>query len=758
MNVIAISLEEREKSQRDPVQRHFVAPRQTGLLAIAVLLFLREPLESKERSMRNTILFLVSGFLITLGWTNKSAAQWVQSGPYGYGCSINAFAVYGDNVFAAGHNGIFASINDGTNWKGIVNGPQYACQALVAFSNATGSINLLAACGLSLLFSADGGAGWQVWDNGLEDLVVYSIAVSFDGNGVTNVFAGCSGAVFLSTDNGANWKEIDSDLREKCHYVDAVAVSGLNLYAGTDNGVFVFANSGTNWTQVGPGLPSRAVKALAVSRKNLFAGTDSGVYLSTDNGTSWTEADSGMANKTVSAFTILGNDLIAGTDSSGIFRSTDSGMTWTAINAGLINLSVYTLTASGTHIFAGTGRGVYVSTDSGASWKESNAGITNGQVNALTSIGTNLFAGTTNGVYRSTGESAGWDSLSLGGNITTIAASSTGLFTGRMLSDGAFLSTDDGTNWIEIDSSLVTRPTRNEIMAFAFSETNIFAGTNYQGIFLSTNEGRVWTPVNSGLSLVWWVGDIVVSGSDIFAGTDAGVFRSTNSGASWILTGFASPTNVNALAFAGTDLFAGTYYGAFLSTDSGADWIAVDSGLAGVDVHDLAVYGRNIFAGTDSGVFVTCDRGTHWTDINAGLPARSAYGIATNTSVLALLVSGSDLVAGTMTHGVWKRPLSEVAGVEKKNDEVPDRFSLRQNYPNPFNPSTTISYQLPVSSHAALKVFDVLGREVEILVNERQNAGSHLVTFDASTLASGVYFYRLEAGTHNATKKLLLLK
>ncbi len=92
---------------------------------------------------------------------------------------------------------------------------------------------------------------------------------------------------------------------------------------------------------------------------------------------------------------------------------------------------------------------------------------------------------------------------------------------------------------------------------------------------------------------------------------------------------------------------------------------------------------------------------------------------------------------------------------------APQVFALLQNYPNPFNPSTVISYQLPVNSQVTLKVYDVLGKEVATLVNGRQEAGSYTVPFSAtggSTLASGVYIYRLNAGSFISTKKLVLMK
>ena len=97
-----------------------------------------------------------------------------------------------------------------------------------------------------------------------------------------------------------------------------------------------------------------------------------------------------------------------------------------------------------------------------------------------------------------------------------------------------------------------------------------------------------------------------------------------------------------------------------------------------------------------------------------------------------------------------------LSGEVEKN--IPTVFSLEQNYPNPFNPSTVISYQLPVSGDVTLKVYDILGNEIAILVNEYKTAGKYEVEFNASSLPSGVYFYQLKAGEFRKTKKMVLLK
>jgi hypothetical protein len=93
-----------------------------------------------------------------------------------------------------------------------------------------------------------------------------------------------------------------------------------------------------------------------------------------------------------------------------------------------------------------------------------------------------------------------------------------------------------------------------------------------------------------------------------------------------------------------------------------------------------------------------------------------------------------------------------------RDPSVPAEYSLAQNYPNPFNPTTVIEYSLPLQKPVTLKIYNVLGQEVRTLINEVQAAGKYKVRFEGASIASGVYFYRLDAGEFSQVKKMLLLK
>ncbi|MDE3059063.1 MAG: T9SS type A sorting domain-containing protein [Bacteroidota bacterium] len=100
----------------------------------------------------------------------------------------------------------------------------------------------------------------------------------------------------------------------------------------------------------------------------------------------------------------------------------------------------------------------------------------------------------------------------------------------------------------------------------------------------------------------------------------------------------------------------------------------------------------------------------------------------------------------------------QTTSVGNPGAEIPESYALFQNYPNPFNPTTEIRYQIAEVSRVTLKIYNLLGQEVATLVSEKKSPGTYEVSFDGSSLPSGLYFYRLDAGNFSGVKKMLMLK
>jgi len=169
------------------------------------------------------------------------------------------------------------------------------------------------------------------------------------------------------------------------------------------------------------------------------------------------------------------------------------------------------------------------------------------------------------------------------------------------------------------------------------------------------------------------------------------------------------------------------------------------------------MYNENVgfITGASGTVLRTNDGGATWIPLQAYCQ-NDLYDIEFLDEQTGIMVGG---------RGSILRTANAALSVAQRSSLAPQAFLLEQNYPNPFNPSTTIQYQLPTASDVRLEVYDLLGRKVMTLVNAKQMAGTYSVQFNAAALASGVYFYRLQAGATNSasapfvqTKKMILVK
>ena len=141
----------------------------------------------------------------------------------------------------------------------------------------------------------------------------------------------------------------------------------------------------------------------------------------------------------------------------------------------------------------------------------------------------------------------------------------------------------------------------------------------------------------------------------------------------------------------------------------------------------------------------------------------AAYGASVGSVYLGnniwkfISTSGSTATGVIDTTEILTESISSI-GIKQISEVVPSSYSLSQNYPNPFNPETKIRFELPVGGFSSLKVYDILGREVAILVNEKLGAGTYTVDWNAGNFPSGAYFYRLRTEGYTETKRIVLLK
>jgi hypothetical protein len=407
----------------------------------------------------------------------------------------------------------------------------------------------------------------------------------------------------------------------------------------------------------------------------------------------------------------------------------------------------------------------------------------------VTTASWSSLAGTLGGVRRSTDEGNTWENVLDGFNGRTLHLGENGVvftsFWPYPMDEAIYRSTNDGLNWTRLHSVSAG----DNIFSITSKDNNntIFIGTR-NGVKRSTNAGVNWSYVNSGIPANSWVRDLELDTSSgyIAAATTNGVFVTTNNGTSWLsATGIAPGDTIVKIMFnypfPETDDLMETR--AVYGSDDGALYYSFRK----TDYTSLVLYA--LFSDYETTGLVECllrgdnqryrgvaqfgppnNQGGYRLAIgegdfkmqNAGLPNEvlpSALTFFANhildaaTEVNFYMGSYGNAIDGAK---VYK--LTYLVGIQQISSEIPNEFSLKQNYPNPFNPSTRIKFDLPASSFTKLAVYDIAGREVALLVNEKLSPGTYEYKFNAAKLTSGVYFYKLQTEDFVETKRMILVK
>jgi hypothetical protein len=380
-------------------------------------------------------------------------------------------------------------------------------------------------------------------------------------------------------------------------------------------------------------------------------------------------------------------------------------------------------------------------------WQQTNLPTTY-NVRCLAVSGTKIYAGAED-IFSTTDFGTNWI------NISTISPQcmvikDNYIFAGTYGS-GLYISSNLGINW-----SQANIPAANNLTAVAYNSSVIFAGTGFGNnahLQRSTNNGKTWSNCfSSGFTGYY---SVLANDSVILCGGRWGnIYRSINNGLNWIQisSGVGSYYIFNivqngSIFFAATADVSTGNAGIFVSSNNGYNWSQTSMG--NLNSYSVVAFGTNVIAGTDSSVYFSSNNGVSWVQHNEGMG---------NRAVLSLIIVEDYVYAGAYQGSVWKRPLSELVGINNVTTETPEQFSLSQNYPNPFNPTTNIKFSLPVSGYTTLNVYDAGGKLISTMVNSDLKAGIYKVDFNGAGLASGIYFYRLTSKGYFKTMKMILIK
>jgi photosystem II stability/assembly factor-like uncharacterized protein len=658
----------------------------------------------------------------------------------------------GNGVLYAGcgsWGGVYRSTNHGGTWENMLT-------RMSVYGIATGKDGAIFAAGIAdttidrlhpgvAYRSTNGGASWTqiYWGNYANTVFVNSRGTVFLCTGYP--LTGC--AMYRSTDNGDSWTQLTNFQRQRWNSLgDTYCGAHDYLYSGGD-GLLRSTDDGDTWTSMNCGFASSFVPALSMDARGMliagssYYGSYFGMYQTSNKGKTWWIRNEGQSD----IWTILSSPdgtAYAG-GSSGVQKSADGGQRWTS-RTPIPGGTVYALALDPQNrIYAGS-VGVFRSTDGGTNWSEFSNGLSKKFYTSALAVHPNgaLFAGTFgNGIYSSTNGGAHWIATSAGLSDSTVYSLSidpTGpIYAGTLT--GLFLSNDSGKTWARAPEF----PMINATVVTAVAGGEVYVGTHAY-VFYSPNRGNPpWYQLVSGLTKPDVSSIVVGNDGYVYAGTwGAGVFRiPAIASVSPTVPGLVHPIENAVLSGQGPMEFLWraavpvvTHYWLEIATDSLFQSSTVDSLVADTTSFVTGLVGRK-----------------YWWRVRA---------------------SNS---MGWGEYSVTRTFRFSTMGV-KDEAEMPLSFFLGENYPNPFNATTKVGFvvggvvapsgseepavsgQQTAASHVRLVVYDLLGREVAVLIDERKEPGKYEVTFDGTNLTSGVYFYRMQAGNYLETKKFLLLK
>lgn len=652
--------------------------------------------------------FLAVGEAGTMLKTTDAGTTWtLQNSPFGLVRLLAITFVGSDTGFVSGEmtdgaGKIFKTTNGGQTWSELSTGPFTPLLTAMSFvSNSTGWV---VGQGGTILRTTNGGVDWTRQESGvLVNLNAVSFADVSEGGAV-----GDGGTILSTLNGGASWSESSGG---------SATLFGTRI---TPEIIYAVGSSGTilrNGAQVTPSPTNRTLRSIWVIGSVAIAVGDSGTIVrTTNNGTSWTAIPSGTTSFLRFIHFSTSTDGITVGANGAILRTTDGGGSWALKHRGFsTTLNNVAAHADRTIFAVGISGTIVRTTNHGASWVPVTSGASQ-SLNSLAIINNTVIVVGNGTILRSTDKGLTWQQRSSGTlNGIHFLSPTHGIAVGAF---GSVLRTSDaGVTWDS--SSAGTTATLNKV--FMLDPFFAVAVGNGGTLRSTTDGGQTWNQairdtanLLSDVTFVRPAIGIAVGGA-LAPGIPPVMLRTIDTGKTWQavnLTGVVAGQNLRSLFFLNPDTGYAIGTGGVIikTTNAGDSWQRLQSATSQV-LNDM------VFLDATTGFFVGAN--------------------------------------GTILSTVYVEPTSVP---HFPHDQKP-RYYLSPNFPNPFNPSTTIQFQIPFSARATLSIYNLLGQRISTIFDQDvQSNELRSVLFEAGSLPSGIYYYRLEAGSYNETRAMILLR
>ena len=623
----------------------------------------------------------------------------------------------------------------------------------------------------SIFISEDDGLNWQnIIPQPTSSFLVQAKIIE------DKIYAITTDTLYSTSDFGNTWnKRVFSDsitagsetgiffLQDAFYVKDSIMLaSGFTSLASNFNVVAYSSDFGQNWLA---GNFPNGIQNIAVSD---FLSDDSFYYLANGagffksiNGIDWIEMNEGLPISNGSMITTKflknNNGLLAIVNSSTYGLYAYDGNIWNLLYDE--NYPTDFTVNNDEIIFCAKGNVIKYDENNNQVLSENIIASTS---RPLVSSNRNVFSIYNSKLYRTTDDGDNWEVIKdTASGVLAIKGDT--LFTTSQT--GILRSDDNGTSWsaFSLGIPITYVPKLN---AVGLANGNIYAGFNgtrarmhlppvweQGGVYVSSDDGETWNSLNNGLpqeaGIPSPVYQIFADGSVVLLNTVSGRFSLVNDAWVDISLGFPSNTYVSTLMIYNDDVIFATNNGLFISHDKGVTKEDFNDGLPGFAFYTIILfsYQNELYVFSTYNNIVYKHENNQWNE--------SSFVFPENIRLTFLQSFGNLIYAGTYDNGIWKY---DPTPTTVEDIVLPQQFSLSQNYPNPFNPSTTIKFNLAENGNVRLIIFDILGKEVVTLLDENKNAGEYQINFNASSISSGIYFYKLITNNFVESKKMILLK